>query len=99
MAAVKFDLNENNSGAFTINDDGKQIGEMVVDIKESKLTVYHTEVAPEAEGKGCAKDLLDAMVDYARKNNLQVVPFCPFVTAQFRRHPEEYADVWKKGEQ
>jgi uncharacterized protein len=99
MAAVKFEQNENNAGAFTVNDEGKKLGEMVVDIKEGRLTVYHTEVAPEAEGKGYAKELLDNMVEYARKNNLQVIPYCPFVTAQFRRHQEEYADVWKKGEQ
>lgn len=99
MAAVKFDLNENKAGAFTINEDGKQVGEMVVDIKGNNLTVYHTEVAPEAEGKGYAKELLNTMVDYARKNNMHVIPLCPYVSAQFRRHPEDYADVWKKGEQ
>jgi predicted GNAT family acetyltransferase len=40
--------------------------------------------------------LLDAMIDYARKNNLKVITLCPFVHAQFKRHPEEYADVWDR---
>jgi hypothetical protein len=34
------------------------------------------------------------MVDYARKNKLKVIPLCPYVHAQFKRHPKEYADVW-----
>jgi uncharacterized protein len=43
-----------------------------------------------------AKKLLSAMVDYARKNQLKVLPLCPYVLAQFKRHREEYADVWEK---
>jgi len=57
----------------------------------------HTEVDPAHEGKGIAHQLLDAMVAYARENKLQVVPLCPFVLAQFRRHPELYADLWHEG--
>jgi len=95
MAEVKVNVNEGNDGDFSILENGKKIGEMVVGLKGSNLTVYHTEVAPEAEGKGYAKELLDAMVDYARKDHLTVIPLCPFVLAQFKRHPEDYADIWK----
>lgn len=37
-----------------------------------------------------------AMVEHARTNHLKVIPLCPYVHAQFKRHPEEYADVWNK---
>jgi len=26
---------------------------------------------------------------------MQVVVFCPYVLAQFKRHPEMYNDIWK----
>jgi predicted GNAT family acetyltransferase len=68
---------------------------MVISVSGSNLTVYHTEVLPQAEGRGLAKKLLVAMVDYARKNGLQVIPLCPYVHAQFKRHPGDYADLWK----
>ena len=96
MEDVKLSLNEKGQGAFLILEDAKQLGEMVVSVSGTNLTVYHTEVAPEAEGKGLAKELLKAMVGYARKNGLKVTALCPFVHAQFKRHPDEYADVWNR---
>jgi predicted GNAT family acetyltransferase len=52
-------------------------------------------VVPKAEGKGIARKLLNEMVNYARRNNLKVIAFCPYVLSQFKHHPEEYADIWK----
>ncbi len=96
MGEVKLNLDDKKHGAFYIMDGTEQSGEMVVSISDNDLTVYHTEVVEKAEGKGFAKKLLAAMVDYARANRLKVIPLCPFVHAQFSRHPQEYADVWKK---
>lgn len=96
MEEVKLNLDSQNRGAFFLFNDGVQMGEMVVSRKGNELTVYHTEVDPKAEGKGYAKLLLNNMVEYARTNHLKVIPLCPFVHAQFKRHPEEFADVWKK---
>jgi hypothetical protein len=69
---------------------------MVVSISGKNLTVYHTEVSAKAEGKGFAKKMLNAMVEHARKNSLKVIPLCPYVHAQFKRHPDEYADIWNQ---
>jgi predicted GNAT family acetyltransferase len=99
MEEVKLHLNEKNHGGFYITDGVEQLGEMVLSISGSNLTVYHTEVSPKAEGKGYAKKMLNAMVDYARKNKLKVIPLCPYVHAQFKRHPEEYADVWNNAQE
>ena len=99
MNEVKLNLNEKGDGAFLIMDGGEQLGEMVVAVSESNLTVYHTEVVTKAEGKGLAKKLLQAMVDYARKNKLKVIPLCPYVHAQFKRRPQEYADLWSENKE
>ena len=89
-------LHENGHGKFYISDDDEQVGEMVFSISGNNLTVYHTEVSPKAEGKGLAKKLLASMVGYAREKELKVIPLCPFVLAQFTRHPDEYNDIWNK---
>ncbi len=91
-------LNEQNQGAFVIMEGEEQLGEMVLSISGPELTVYHTEVSPKAEGRGLAKVLLNAMVAYARAHQLKVVPLCPFVHAQFKRHPQEFEDIWVKAE-
>ena len=96
MTDVLFSLNESGQGEFYINEGNEKIAEMVIRVSGSKLTVYHTEVFPLGEGKGLGKQLLAAMVDYARKNQLTVIPLCPFVHAQFRRHPDMYADIWNQ---
>jgi len=92
---IKLNLNDKDHGGFFLTEGEEQIGEMIISISGERLTVYHTEVAKKAEGKGYAKKLLNAMAEYARSNQLKVIPLCPYVHAQFKRHPEEYADIWK----
>ena len=94
MEEIKLVLNEKNRGAFLATEGGEQLGEMVIGLVGSELTVYHTEVSDKAEGKGLAKKLLSAMVEYARQHHLRVKPLCTFVHTQFRRRPAEYADIW-----
>ena len=96
MDEVELILNKKGHGAFVVREDGERIAEMVIAVDEKNLTVYHTEVSQKAEGKGLGKELLSAMVDHARKNGLKVIALCPFVHAQFKRHPEQYADIWNK---
>jgi predicted GNAT family acetyltransferase len=96
MHNIQLDLNKNGQGAFYIGDGEERMGEMAIAVGNDSLTVYHTEVSPKAEGKGFAKELLGAMVAYARENKLSVVPLCPYVHAQFKRHPADYADVWQQ---
>lgn len=52
----------------------------------------HTYVPPEARGGGIAMQLVEALVEDARKEGFTIVPQCSYVAAAFRRHPE-WADV------
>jgi len=97
MNDIQFISNDKDEDAFVIEENGQRIAEMAVGILGNEMTVYHTEVAARFEGQGIAKKLFDAMVDHARKNKLQVIVLCPYVLKQFRRNPEQYQDIWKKG--
>ncbi len=95
MEKIELKLIGNGRGYFLLKEGDEQMGEMEVRILGEDLTVFHTEVSPKAEGKGYAKKLLDEMVAYCRNHHLKVKALCPFVRAQFDRHPEEYADIIK----
>jgi predicted GNAT family acetyltransferase len=96
MEEVQLKLSGNGRGYFFLTEDEEQLGEMEISISQNELTIFHTEVISKAEGKGIAKRLFNKMVEYSRKNNLKVTAICPFAFAQFRRHPEEYADIINK---
>ena len=93
---VQFKVDDNGKGAFFVEEDGKRVAEMVVSISGSNLTVFHTEVSESLKGKGVSTQLLETMVQYVRDNNLKVIPLCPYVNVQFRRHPDKYDDIWNK---
>lgn len=96
MAVIKLELDSKQRGAFKLYEESSAAAEMDISISDGLLTVYHTEVLPEFEGKGFAKTLLLEMARYARQHQLMVLPLCPFVHGYFKTHREEYKDIWKK---
>lgn len=85
MHTIQLKLNDNGRGAFVIEEGN-----------ENNLTVFHTHVDDKLKGQGVASELLSTMVAYARANNKKVIALCPYVGAQFKRHPEQYADIWNQ---
>jgi len=53
-----------------------------------RITFLHTEVPPPLEGQGLAAKLVRAALEFAREQNLKVVPLCPYVSSFIRRHAE-----------
>ena len=82
-------LNETKNGYFIAVDNDIQAGKMTYTWAGSdKFIIDHTEVFPEFEGKGVGKKLVMAAVDYARANDLKILPLCPFAKALFERTKE-----------
>lgn len=71
---------------------GTRVGELAFSKTDSVVTLLHTEVFPEAEGKGVGSALVRAAADEARTNGWQIIATCPFAASWFDRHPDE-ADV------
>ncbi|MCO4292246.1 N-acetyltransferase [Solitalea sp. MAHUQ-68] len=64
-----------------------------IEYMKSGNSIYltHTEVAPELEGKGIAKKLVETVLKMIEDEGKQLVPLCPYVAAYLKRHPE-----WKR---
>ena len=84
------------TGEVQLFTDDVKVGKMNIALTKGRLTVFHTEVSPEYEGRGFAKLLLNQLVSYAKENDLRIIPLCAYVNTQFRRYPAEYDDVWLK---
>jgi predicted GNAT family acetyltransferase len=92
MSDVKLEI-DGKKGYFHIDVDGKQEGKMTfVFAGDDKIIIDHTEVNPGNEGKGFGKKMVAKAVEYARENDIKIIPLCPFAKAVFDKVPE-YRDV------
>jgi uncharacterized protein len=85
--------NNTSTGQFEIREDGR-LATLAYSERDGTLYLIHTEVPRELGGRGYASALARTALEYARQNQLTVVPYCPFVRAYLQRHPE-YASLVK----
>ncbi len=60
---------------------------------QAVLVATHTGVPVPLQGQGLAGQLVQALLDHARRNQLKVRPQCSYVAAYLRRHPNEQEGV------
>ncbi|CAC9974481.1 MULTISPECIES: GNAT family N-acetyltransferase [Flavobacterium] len=86
-------INDTKKGYFEAIEDGKEAGKMTYTwAGDSKFIIDHTEVSPDFNGKGVGKKLVMAAVEYARANDVKIIPLCPFAKSVFDK-VEEIRDV------
>lgn len=75
-----------SKGFFRAEENGSECGRMTYSIAGTgKIIIDHTEVNPAFSGKGVGKQLVMAAVDYARKNNIKIMPLCTFASSVFQK--------------
>ncbi|WP_046180242.1 GNAT family N-acetyltransferase [Domibacillus tundrae] len=84
---------KHEEGIFYMEKDGQRVAEITyAPAGDGKINANHTYVANELRGGGIAGQLLDALADYAREENLKILPTCSYVVAEFSRGGK-YDDV------
>lgn len=79
----------NGKGLFYVEIAGEKLAEMVYTKPSAdKLIIEHTEVDERLKGKNVGNQLLNATVEFARTNNIKIIPLCPFAHAMFKKKPE-----------
>lgn len=80
-------------GRFFVEIDGKKLALMTYSkAGQGKIIIDHTEVDESLKGQGVGYKLVEAAVEYARENNIKIMPLCPFAAAVFKKR-EAYKDV------
>ncbi|QNP48800.1 GNAT family N-acetyltransferase [Diaphorobacter aerolatus] len=75
-------------GAFYIDRDGERVAEMSYSrTNEHMIIIDHTNVDDSLRGQGVARQLLDALVAWARGTHTKVLPLCAYAKAQFDKDP------------
>lgn len=78
---------------FDLDIDGLRSVVEFVKSGDHTLTLTHTEVHPDLEGKGVGSYLVKSVFAYVEQNGLKIIPLCPFVSSYLQRHPEWYRIV------
>jgi predicted GNAT family acetyltransferase len=85
-------------GRYEIHVDGKLAGfTLYRDRGSDRISLTHTEVFDEFEGRGVGSALVAGTLDDLRARGMVVLPLCPFVRAYIRDHPE-YLDLVPESE-
>ena len=81
-------------GRFVVEQDGHE-AELTFSVTSDALVIAdHTEVPEALRGTGIGEAMVQRLVDSALSEGFKIIPLCPFVNAQRRRHPE-WADAFQ----
>lgn len=86
---------KHGNGRFYIGESEAEASAEIVyeSVRDGIIAATRTYVSDEWRGQGVAGKLLARLVDYARAENLRIVPKCSYVEKKFTDNPETYADV------
>lgn len=90
--AIKLEQNDGR-GRYVIDLGQGAEAEMNFRRYDDVMTITHTGVPPQFEGRGIAAQLVHRAVADARAGGFKILPACSYVVAQFKRHAKEWADV------
>ena len=88
---------EGSKGSFYVEEGGISLAKMTYTMAGSTLMIIdHTEVDDQLRGKNVGYQLVHTAVEYARANDIKIIPLCPFAKAVFDKKMAEFGDVLRE---
>jgi predicted GNAT family acetyltransferase len=92
MIEVK-QIEDGKNDRFAAMDEGKQAGAIFyTSAGKKKMILDHTEVDDAYRGQRIGKKILMYIVEFARENNIKIIPLCPYAKSVFDK-TESIRDV------
>ena len=82
---------------FEIYSDGELAGFAKFKVANQKISYIHTEIDPRFGGQGLGSQLIKEALDEAIKQNLEVAPYCSFVSSYIKKNSEKYLHLVPEG--
>lgn len=82
-------VRDNGQDRFEVLVDGAVAGFAAYHHEGDAIAVTHVEVEDGHEGEGIGSRLVASMLAEVRERGTPVLPYCPFVKAYLRKHPDE----------
>jgi uncharacterized protein len=80
-------IHEKENQRFVIYTNGNEVY-VEYKMEEKEINLYHTFTHPALRGKGLAAQVVRAAVEFAKENNLKVMPTCSYVQAFIAKNDE-----------
>jgi predicted GNAT family acetyltransferase len=79
-------VDRRDEGRLTVQE-GDSVAELVYEIEDGRMVLVHTGVPQEMGHRGVAGRLVAYALDVARRENMTLVPLCPYARKWMREHP------------
>ncbi|MGB4590007.1 MAG: GNAT family N-acetyltransferase [Clostridiaceae bacterium] len=73
-----------------VDENGKEVGKVMVSVEYGIVTLNHTQLDPSLQGTGLGIKLIDEAVAYAKENNYKINSKCPYGKKMLLRNQERY---------
>ncbi|MGM0844698.1 MAG: GNAT family N-acetyltransferase [Bacillota bacterium] len=86
------EIHKSRNKFYKGEDENAPDAELVYSSEQEAILIEHTFVSEDLRGQGVGEKLVEEAVQYARENNLNVDPQCPFAE-KVLRNDSKYKDV------
>ena len=83
-------LKNDELNRFEIYSDGELAGFAEYKVSNQMISYTHTEIDTRFGGQGLGSQLIKEVLDEALEQNLEVAPYCSFVSAYIKKNSEKY---------
>ena len=86
-------IKDKPKGRFAAVDESREAGAIYyTSVGENRIILDHTEVDDTYRGQSIGKKILMHTVEFARENNIKIIPLCPYAKSVFDK-TESIRDV------